>query len=254
MENNEFKNPTFFMMDADKRKNINKSSDTKTILGIPYISNNSLIQDVIMLYRTKEVYGGSTLTNKVTRETQATVVLIENIWDKLRSASTGKLTLDVSGGNYGVELKSVGPDDKKSWYFKCNYTPIDPESTKEIDYIDIPIPKPDGKWFTSSTKPDEGFDFNPDNYKGVFFKYWATISKAAEESIHNTTNATVGTRIIANKTMEYHRTFDKDAEDNAIWIKNSKDYVKNIDIVDDGGLYERENPYGELGGLMSSFW
>lgn len=192
---------------------------TRNILGIPYISGNSLMQDVILLY---------TLDNKTVRETSSNVVLIDNIWDDLKTNEVGPRALKVSG-DYQVELKK----SKKLWFYKVKYTNPDPEDTKEFLSFDLPVPTPKAETFD--------LDFSEKSGDTEWSSFWKGIMRKTEESEYNSSNAITDSKrpIPETQYMEYQ--------------KSDGTFSGEIKTID-SGLWERENPYESLGGLMSSIW
>lgn len=279
--------------------------DSKNILGVPYYSGDSLVQDVILLYLEKTVNDqGEVIQTKRVKETSSNVILLNNIWDSLKSGNT--ITLDITGGDYEVTVKSCGPksSSKKSWYFKVKYTDPNPESTSGVAYFDLPIPTPKPEVF--------GFNFEEDGGDSDWSKYWKQQMKQTEQSNYNGINALLnekvemrnarntqkmelqyeggelsGAEYTENDPEEVIETFrrsgisdSEDAENIEIPKTKYVDYQKadgtfsgevvpvetefNYEISEDlsnksmkpidSGLWEKENPYTTLGGLMASFW
>lgn len=200
------------------------ATEKNEILGIPYINGNSLMQDVILLY---------TLDGKKVNETSSNVILIKDIWKDLKTNEVGSRNLEVSG-EYSVELKASGPknSNKKFWFYRIKYTNMDPENPKKFAFFDLPLPTPNPHVFE--------FDFEPNESDTEWAKYWRGVMKASEDSLINSTNALGSVGVpVKTKYMEYQ--------------KDDGTFSGEVMPLD-SGLWERENPYDSMGGLLASFW
>lgn len=128
-----------------------KATESKTILNFPFIDQNKLVQDQILLVN----------VNGQVQQTQANVVLIENIWDDL------------------LEGSSVKHAKKDSWYWEYEITDMeDTDKTVKV-HVEAPIPGPEVF----------GFNFEEGSGDSDWAAYWKAKMKAVEDSPYNNQNA-----------------------------------------------------------------
>lgn len=156
-------------------------ADEKIIKCQAYICGNSLVQEQIKLYP----YGS----------TDMTVVLIENIWDDLTSAS----------GTYQVGVKKAG-------YFYWEYQMTDSED----DNIEVTV-------HHECPRPKDGLfmpPYDPDAVEGDYAKYWVEKMREASENYEKA--AAIQRKEVLLKGTEYFdpvlegiRTIDDMVETNS---------------------------------------
>lgn len=128
------------------------AAQTKTIYGQPFLADESLMQDVTLL-----VINGQNSTSS-----ENTVVIIENIWNDLKS-KTGK-------------FKNNG---KGFWYWEVDVTDMeDPDKTMKVKY---PCPKPTMETFENNIEVSEN--------DSAWTTYWKLKMKVTLDSLYNSTNA-----------------------------------------------------------------
>ena len=158
--------------------------ESKTIKGQAWIQGNSLVQDQILI-----TTGGQTSEN--------VIVLIENIWDDLKSDS----------GTYKTNDKG---------YFYWEYEMTDSEDDDVTVTVKIECPKPKEGLFTEP--------YDPDSYNGKYAKYWVEKFKTAAENYEY--KAAIQKKEIVFPGTEYVNPNDG----SLVTVKEMK--VKNTDIGD----------------------
>lgn len=136
-------------------------ANSKTINGFPVISGNSLIQDQILLIDVKGVV----------RQTQANIVLIEDIWEDLKAGTT-KVEQHKTRKNY--------------WYWEFEITDLeDTDKTKKVQ-VECPIPGPEVF----------DLDFSESASDSPWAAYWKSVMLANEDSPYYNENAMVSRKVI----------------------------------------------------------
>lgn len=120
----------------------------KTIKGEAFISGKSLVQDIILFTDTTQ--------------SESTVIIIEDIWEDLKSTS-GKAKTDGKG----------------YWYWEVEMT--DMEDMDKLFKIKITCPKPGPGLFE--------YKFEEESGDSDWTKYWKGKMKETYDTLYHTTNA-----------------------------------------------------------------
>jgi hypothetical protein len=128
------------------------AAQTKTIYGQAYIINNSLVQDQILLVT----------DGKVVSRSENTVIIIDDIWEDLKSKS-------------GLAKKGR----PGYWYWEVNMTDIEDPDT--IVKIHINCPKPGPEIFDN--------DFTISSNDSEWSSYWKGKMQEVLDSPYNSTSA-----------------------------------------------------------------